>query len=310
MAARMANWGAGLRPRVSLVLALTAVLSGLITAPATAGPSSEPSAYFPARAADFTVDPAVGGPIGNTLILWGTGTATAVVDFTEEALMFFFDARAQPCEGSPRLQARIDGVTVFAGAISGTGNYAVSRTWPPGRHTLEMVYVNDQLSAMCDRNVKISHVGWSGYSESLGGPGVELIQYMDMAAVEFSPASAGVGATGGATLWTSGSFTAELDSYGAQGFYIIMEAPPCGGLPRFSLRIDGKLITEQTIPEPQGGSYKPLESVYFGPDRGWPDGLHTIEIGYLDDLRTENCDRNLTITSVMFGGTITASPHY
>lgn len=63
------------------------------------------------------------------------------------------------------------------------------------------------------------------------------------------------------------------------------------------LRIDGKLVTEQTDLAPNG----PAESSYFKPGN-WEGGTHTVEIAYLNDVRTATCDRNLDVFSVSFSG--------
>jgi hypothetical protein len=279
-------------------LALAAVLGGLLATPASAGVTV---AFVPVPAAAFQVQPAVGAAVGRTLVLWGAGTAHATIDLAEPTVRLVFSARAEPCEGSPQLDVRVDGLSVFASEVAGAGVYAVRGTWATGHHTLSFAFPNDQLGANCDRNVKIRSVGmWTSTS---GSPYSYVEQKLDLAAVTFSPVSAGFGTAPIARLYTNGSFVGPLDSQAARHFSLRLTAMACAGLPRFRLSIDDVVITEQEVPAssvfgPYGG-----ERVYTV-DRSWTDGVHKVQVTYLNDLRTATCDRNLSVVSAKFYGTV------
>jgi Ca-dependent carbohydrate-binding module xylan-binding len=289
--------GRRVRLRVFVWLALTALMSGLLAAPASAGPNPGSQPFYPVAAAAFAVAPAVGAPIGNTVVLWGTGSATATVDLAGPARRLVFSAQAQPCEGSPRLEVRVDGKVVHGREVAGSGSYAVPGSWTAGRHSLTFAYLNDRLSATCDRNLRIRLVAFWGPHTRYGALAVFVSQEMDLRVVAFSPASAGLGSTGTAMLWSTGLFTGALDSQDADYLYIRIRPTACAGMPRFSLRIDGTLVTEQAVLAPNG----PAESSYFKPGT-WKNGMHTVEIAYLNEVRTATCDRNLDVLSVSFSG--------
>ena len=287
------------RLRLLFGLILTTLLSGLLASPASAGAAVV--AFVPVQAAAFTVAPAVGAPVGRTLVLWGTGAATTTVNLPEATVRLVFSAKAESCEGLPELDVSVDDVSVFKSEIAGAGVYAVKGMWAAGPHKLSFAFLNDRLGAACDRNVKIRSVGmWTSTS---GSPYSYVEQKLDLAAVSFTPVSAGVGIAPVARLYANGSFTGPLDSQAAKHLSVRLTAMACGGLPRFRLSVDGVVITEQEVPAsssvgPYGG-----ERVYTV-DRSWADGMHKVEIAYLNDLRTATCDRNLAVVSAKFYGTV------
>jgi hypothetical protein len=173
-------------------------------------------------------------------------------------------------------------------------DYAVAGDWAAGTHTVTLIMSNDRLSATCDRNLKIRSVGFWGPSQLPGTDGVAVRQVMDLSTGAFAPTSAGVGAADGARLRRTGSFTGTLDSQAATVLTIDLKAIPCQGNPRFSLRIDGRLVTEPVTLSAGSSSYRV--------SKAWTDALYTIEIGYLNDFATSTCDRNLEILGVTFHG--------
>jgi len=284
--------------RMFVAAGLFALLSVCFAGPASAGPALAVAPFYPVSLSAFTLTPAVGAPIGSVVVLWGNGTATATFDLPGPARRLVFDAQAQPCEGSPRLEVRIDDKAVFGREVAGNGSYAVAGSWAAGSHTLKFRFSNDLVTAVCDRNLNIRSVGWWGPHPQYGALSVYVHQDMDMRVVTFSPPSSGRGSTRAATLWTSGSFTGALDSQAADYLYVRMKATPCEGMPRFSLRIDGVLITEQEVPMPFDG-----ESV-FSTAGSWPNATHTVEITHLGDVRTAACDRALDVLSVSLSGRV------
>ncbi len=291
-----------LRRRWLFALALAALISGLPAAPAAAGPPADPDATYRMAPDEFTVDPALGAAIVDTLMLWSTGTATATVDLEVPAGRVVFRVVGQPCDGLPRLEVRIDGVEVFQREIAGSGGFAVRGAWSAGRHTITFTFANDHLGTACDRNLKIGFVNWRGAARASVG------QELDLHAVTFSPPHAGgsnvgiVGAGYGtvphdATLWITGSFAGVVSTQGADHFFLEISPTDCEGWPRFSLRIDGVLITEQ---DAVADSYV----TYYDTAGDWADGLHTVQIAYLNDLHTTNCDRNLAVVRVRFEGRV------
>ena len=147
--------------------------------------------------------------------------------------------------------------------------------------------------------MRIHSIGWWGPHPQFGSAAVYVHQDLDLRAVTFSPASAGIGSAAEATLWIRGSFTGPLDSQGANYLYVRFRAAPCGGMPRFRLTIDGVLVTEQDVSPPFAGSVS--EYYTWG---SWTNGPHTIEIRYLNDLRTATCDRSLAVLALSFAGRV------
>lgn len=291
---------ARVRLRLLLGLTVSVLLSGLMAAPATA--ASARVAFVPVPAATFMVQPKVGAALGRTLILWGNGEATATVKLMEPTVRLVFAAKAEHCDGSPQIDVRVDDVSVFASDIAGSGMYAVRGMWAAGRHTLRFAFVNDHLSSACDRNVKIRSIGmWTSAS---GGPYSYVEQQLDLSAVRFAPVSAGVATASVARLTTNGSFSGPLDSQAAKHLSVRLTTTACSGLPGFGLTVDGEVITEQEVPSPSTvrGPYG-RERVYTV-DRSWADGVHTITVTYLNDVRATACDRNLAVVSAKFHGTV------
>ena len=99
--------------RAVIAGALIGLLSVGSATPASAGPGLRTADLYPVAASAFTVAPAVGAPIGNSVVLWGNGAATATVDLSGPMRRLVFEAIAQRCGGLPRLEVRVDGVPVF-----------------------------------------------------------------------------------------------------------------------------------------------------------------------------------------------------
>jgi hypothetical protein len=286
-----------LRQRLLFAISITGLLSGLLAAPASAGPAVNPAPFYAVPASAFWVTPAVGAPMGDALMLWSNGRAEAKVNLPEPSNRLVFTAQARQCEGSPRLEVRVDGAGRFGFArdVAGSGDYAVAGDWAAGTHTVTLIMSNDRrLSAACDRNLKIRSVGSWGPSQSPDADSVAVRQVMDLSTAVFAPATAGVGSADGATLRRTGTFTGTLDSQAATVLTIDLKATPCEGNPRFGLRIDGRLVTEPVTLSAGSSSYRV--------SKAWTDALYTIEIGYLNDYATATCDRNLEILGVTFHG--------
>ena len=218
--------------RLLVISGIMGLVSCFVATPASAGPGLPDQQFYVVPAPTFSVVPAVGAPIGETVVLWGNGAATATVDLPEPTVRLVFSAQAQLCDGPPRLDVRIDGVGVLGREIAGSGRYAVAGYWTAGRHTLEFVFSNDRLSATCDRNLKIRYVGWWGpYGMSDRMPPVQTSQGLDLSAVTFSPASSGVRSGAGVMLWSTGSMAGTLDSQAAGSLHVQMGGSYCEGKP-------------------------------------------------------------------------------
>ena len=288
-------------PTRCLLALLTAVLSGLLAIPAGAAGSAVTITFVPVPAVSFAVAPGTGSAVGSTLVMWGTGEATAAVDLVEPTVRLVFSARGDACEGSPELDVRVDDVSVFDSPIAGTGVYAVRGYWAAGRHTLSFEFGNDRRSNSCDRNVKIGSVGM--WTNGPGGPSSYVEQKLDLAAVDFAPASAGIGTATAARLHSNGSFTGSLDSRAAKRFTVALTARACAGLPRFRLTIDDVVITERQVPAASMRGPNSTQRVY-SVDRYWADGVHEVKVSFLNDRRTASCDRSMSVVSAYFSGTV------
>ena len=292
------------RPRRRFGLTLIAVLSGLVggllTAAGAAG-STVTMAFVPVPAAAFAVNPAAGAVLGRTLVLWGTGEATATLRLTEATVRLEFSALAIACKGLPELDVHVDGDSVFDGAVAGAGSYAVRGHWAPGPHTLSFGLGNDGVSGACDRNLKIRSVGM--WTNGPGGPSSYVEQTLNLATVAFTPASAGMGSASVARLHANGSFTGPLDSHAAKRFTIQLTTRACAGLPRFRLSIDDVVITEQQVPAASPVGPNGAERIYTI-DRYWVNGVHKVKISFLNDRRTATCDRSMSVVSAYFSGAV------
>ncbi len=287
--------------RLLVISGIVGLVSCFVATPASAGPGLPDQRFYAVHAPAFSVAPAVGGSIGETVVLWGNGAATATVDLPEPTVRLVFSARARLCEGPPRLDVRIDGVSVLGRAIAGSGRYAVAGRWGAGRHTVKFLLSNDRRSATCDRNLEISRVGWWGrYGMSDYAPPVGVSQGLDLGAVTFSPGSSGVSTGNGVMLWSTGSFAGTLDSQVAASLAVRMSGSDCQGKARFSLRVDGMLLASDVeVPEALGDG-----TSYYWVHGEWDNQLHTVELTYLNDLRTARCDRNLHVFEVSFYGRV------
>ena len=228
-------------------------------------------------------------------MLWrnGSATATKVLPWTAARLMF--QAEATRCEGSPRLDVRVDGQVMSSREIAGAGSYAVAGLWLAGPHNVTFALSNDRLRDTCDRNLTIHNVRWESQNSYFEAH-AEVFQKMDIRGVTFAPTGAGASFPGGATLWSTGSFIGALDSVGAYRLHVKMRSVACAGKARFSLRVDLELITERAVPPPQDGASS------YTAERTWTNGMHTIEIAFLNDVRTATCDRNLSVLGTSFAG--------
>ena len=122
-----------------------------------------------------------------------------------------FQAEAARCEGSPRLEVRVDGQIRSSREIAGAGSFAVAGRWFAGPHRVTFTLPNDRLRDTCDRNLTIHNVRWER-EDAYFGARTEVFQNMDLRGVTFTPTGAGVSSPGGATLWSTGSFIGALDS--------------------------------------------------------------------------------------------------
>jgi hypothetical protein len=118
------------RVGISLIALLSGLVGGLQTSAGAAG-STVTMTFLPVPAATFAVQPAAGAVLGRTLVLWGTGEATALLELTEPTVRLEFSALAIACKGLPELDVRVDGDSVFEGAVAGVGSYAVRGYWAP-----------------------------------------------------------------------------------------------------------------------------------------------------------------------------------
>jgi hypothetical protein len=280
---------------------MSSVLAMGLVSPSGSAGSAATIAFVPVPAAAFSVAPAVGKSADDALVLWGTGEATATLDLAERTARLEFSAQADPCAGLPELHVRVDDVSVFDSEIAGTGKYAVRGLWAPGRHLLTFGFGNDRTSENCDRNISVRSVGM--WTNGAGGPTSYVEQHLDLAAVAFNPAGAGLGTASAARLHANGSFTGPLDSHAAKRFTVRFTARACAGPPRFRLSIDDVVITEQPVPASVANGASGRERT-FTINRFWVDGVHKVKISFVNDLRAAGCNRSLAVVSAYFSGTV------
>ena len=113
---------------------------------------------LPAEAGQVFADPAASG--GQALLVWSNATASGPVA-TGSANRVTVRARADLCEGAPRMQLAVDGAVVLTTTVAATtwSAYTAVVALSPGTHTLAVGFTNDHRTAACDRNLRVDRVG-------------------------------------------------------------------------------------------------------------------------------------------------------
>lgn len=89
------------------------------------------------------------------LVLWSNGTATKTIYTQGKQLAII--AKADQCNGAPRLIVTVDNITVLSTTIMETSwkLYQIPIQLSLGSHSVSITFDNDYLDMLCDRNLKI-----------------------------------------------------------------------------------------------------------------------------------------------------------
>lgn len=197
------------------MFAVLAVLVGVLAHPAAA----RADAAFPFVLESAARQPATGTPVPpsglQAALVRNTSAATTTVDGSGRVVL---GAIASYCEGWPTLRVTVDGTVTGDITITSTTRYganAVGTPVGPGRHTVRVSFINDNMTSTCDRNA-----------------------FLASADMEY-PLSA---AFGSAVLLTADRIAALRDRIGAR------TQPNYDGWTRLLAAADGNLTREPVVP--------------------------------------------------------------
>lgn len=97
------------------------------------------------------------------VVMFGNSAIEAPnVELAEEAVQVSIRARGQQCLGAPQMQLKLNGKAVGMATVGSTGyqDYTISTKIPPGKHKIEIGFINDYYSwqRRCDRNLVVDQV--------------------------------------------------------------------------------------------------------------------------------------------------------
>ena len=97
---------------------------------------------------------------GEAVVFLNNGTATKNITFTSSMSKVTVRAEANVCSGSPRMNVKLDGISIFNSLISQTSwtDFNITHTTSSGTHKLSIVYNNDFANGICDRNLRVDKV--------------------------------------------------------------------------------------------------------------------------------------------------------
>lgn len=106
-----------------------------------------------------TVDEA-GASGDSTLLVWSNGAADGELSVDRWASELVVTARADLCDGGPRMEVSVGGEVVGTKVVSSTTFRA--HRFPvelgAGTHAVSVRFTNDRLTSTCDRNLRLDHV--------------------------------------------------------------------------------------------------------------------------------------------------------
>lgn len=112
---------------------------------------------LPAGSGTVFDDPTASGNAG--LLIWSDATATSTVT-TGGVNRFVVRVRGDQCSGAPVVTLTVDAAVVGTRAVTDTTwtDVGFDGSWLAGSHRLGVSYVNDQVGAGCDRNLRVDRV--------------------------------------------------------------------------------------------------------------------------------------------------------
>jgi endoglucanase len=129
--------------------------------PVTATVLAATAMSLPAAQGGPVSDPAAAG--GQSLIIWGTGTATATVTLPATTDIMVVRARGDQCLGAPQMSVTVDGRTLLSTPVQATTwtDYRAPAALGAGNHKVGVSFTNDYVNTTCDRNLYLDKVTWT-----------------------------------------------------------------------------------------------------------------------------------------------------
>jgi hypothetical protein len=236
--------------------------------------------------------------------LWGEGSIVATVDVPTPTNRLRIRARADNCEGSPRMVVEVDGRRVLATRVStnwDNSTFIARGAFAAGEREVRIRYLDDLSTDTCDRNLKIGEVGFF--------PGPELrLTSTPLRGTDFT-VTPGAGSTfrygpfgePGLVLWDDGSASATAATLGATSIVVGARADECEGAPRMQVLVNGRTVIDELVATERIDG-REVTGTYTGNGR-WFGGTQHVEVRFVNDLVTPDCDRNLKVEHVTFIGT-------
>lgn len=253
-----------------------------------AGPAAEPLRWRLSSAGQVFDDP--GAPGGSQAHLWSEGTATTTVSGQGQVVVH---ARADQCQGAPRMLVAVDGRTV---GVLHVRNEPVHGWWsyrlgdfenPQGEHEVAVTFQHDWRTAGCDRNLHLGGVSFtppppqgSAQLWRLDGNGVVMLDLS-------TPGKAQ------AHLWSRGTATTTLSGSGILTVYA--QAETCGGYyPWVQVLVDGWPVGTFTVRNLSDWWNYPVATPVAA-------GEHEVQVRYHSDMSDPGrCDLNLRVGGAAF----------
>lgn len=98
---------------------------------------------------------------GASLLIWSNATASKRIHVATPGVLRV-RARAQNCHGSPHMKVSVDGTPVLSTSVRSTKwrTYRATAATSAGWHRISVSFVNDRLTAECDRNLEVDRLSF------------------------------------------------------------------------------------------------------------------------------------------------------
>jgi hypothetical protein len=305
-------------PTAALALALTAAV---LAPPAPADAQSPTNTYGylelpPADRIHFeptgagTVLPG-GGRYATTrspsVLLWSAGAAVMTLEPTTPRNHLVVHARADVCEGFPRMVVELDGVIVLDELVGTSwidSRFTVPDAATAGRREVRIRFPNPHRTDDCDRNLKIGGVELTEWDP---GPDSTTLVGTDFTVPDgtggvFHHSFQGLPALG---LWQDATATAQVPTPDVTHLRVGARGDACEGDPRMHVRVDGELVLDTEVTTERRLVRRSRQAVLgtYTAAGTWPAGVRDVHVSFVNDHRTGDCDRNLKVEYVQFTST-------
>lgn len=240
-------------------------------------------------------------------LYWGaSGSTNVTVPTTTTKLVV--DARAQNCEGSPKMLVQIDGQTVFDTVIPQESwqAYSIPVNLQRGTYVVTIAFTNDFAKAdpndtkriTCDRNLFLDKLVFVGNDKTPTTPTV--LEAEDMSRGNLIILSDGqVQNDRALTFWTNSTANGSVVlPRPATQLVAHVKGSQCGGKPKLRVQVDGKDVINKGVGFSNWGQISAnLKDL--------APGEHRVTVSFTNDyVRYKygrlTCDRNLYVDKIVF----------